>query len=329
MAPSGELDSAVPGRPRAALLVALIVLGLGVAAAPAIFQMFDRAPKGGDMIDNFRPYMTKAEIVKFRGFLTEMREARAESTTTADLAAAAKLGLTPVQYAKHVQYLHAFEQQFPGIDRDMGDMLDRMERNLGNYRGVDALPPFALFPWFFVIPGLLIAGGAGVAFVARRRGRRSRGALVLVVVVGVGLVLAPAVFQMFTRGPGGGDMVRDFRPIMTREKLTTVQGYFLTIGNGEAELRNVVLPAAALPATDTTALTRFSADWPRDQPRDGAVRRRDGRQPRELRRRRRAPALRAVPLVLRDPRAPRGRPRPARARAALARTTSSNNLEVL
>ncbi len=263
MASAAEPDSPVNGRPRAALLVGLIVLGLGVAAAPAIFQMFDRAPKGGDMIDNFRPYMTKAEIAKYRGFLTEMREARVEATTAADPAAAATLGLTPAQYVKHVQYLHAFEQQFPGIDRDMGDMLDRMGRNLGNYRGVDALPPFALFPWFFVIPGLLIASGAGVAFVAGRRGRRARGALVLVVVVGVGLVLAPAVFQMFTRGPGGGDMVRDFRPIMTREKLTTVQGYFVAIGNGEAELRNVVLPAAALPATDTTALTRFSADWPR------------------------------------------------------------------
>ena len=201
MAPSAELDSSVRPRPRTAILVSLLVLGLGIAAAPAIFQMFDRAPKGGDMIDNFRPYMTKAEIAKFRSFLTEMREARVEATTTADPAAAATLGLTSEQYAKHVQYLQAFEQQFPGIDRDMGNMLDRMERNVGNYRGVDALPPFALFPWFFVIPGLLITGGAGVAFVARRRGRRSRGALALVVVVGVGLVLAPAVFQMFTADP--------------------------------------------------------------------------------------------------------------------------------
>ena len=68
----------------------------------------------------------------------------------------------------------------------MSDMLDRMERNLGNYAGVDALPPFSLFPWFFVIPGLLVAGLSGAALASRRRGRSTRGALIAVVIVGVG-----------------------------------------------------------------------------------------------------------------------------------------------
>ena len=44
---------------RRLLLVSAAVMGLGLVAAPvAIFQMFSRAPKGGDMIDDFRPYMT-------------------------------------------------------------------------------------------------------------------------------------------------------------------------------------------------------------------------------------------------------------------------------
>ena len=248
--------------PHTGILVALIVLGLGLAAAPAIFQMFDRAPKGGDMIDAFEPYMTQARIAEFRGFLREMGAASDEAQRVVDPAAAKNLGLTPAQYAQRAQYLHAFEQKFPGIDRDMSDMLDRMQRNLANYRGVAALPPFPLFPWFFVIPGLLLAGSAAVALVARR-GRSGRAAVIVVIVIGAGLIAAPAVFQMFTRAPGGAQMIDDFRPIMTHEKLTTVQGYFLTLGNGEAEARNVAIPAASLPAAATPALDRFSKDWPR------------------------------------------------------------------
>jgi len=37
----------------------LFGLGIAVAAAPVAFQMFDRAPKGADMIDDFRPMMTR------------------------------------------------------------------------------------------------------------------------------------------------------------------------------------------------------------------------------------------------------------------------------
>jgi len=35
-----------------------------------------------------------------------------------------------------------------------------MSDNLGNYAAVDALPPFPLFPWFFVLPGVLVVGCA-------------------------------------------------------------------------------------------------------------------------------------------------------------------------
>jgi hypothetical protein len=44
-----------------------------------------------------------------------------------------------------------------------------MADNLDNFAAVDALPPFALFPWFFVIPGVLITG---FGLWSLRRGRR-------------------------------------------------------------------------------------------------------------------------------------------------------------
>jgi hypothetical protein len=45
-----------------------------------------------------------------------------------------------------------------------------MSDNVDNYQAMTSLPPFELFPWFFVIPGLLIAG---LAFAARPRSGRT------------------------------------------------------------------------------------------------------------------------------------------------------------
>lgn len=247
---------------RAPLLV-VAVLGIGIALAPALFQMFDRAPQGKEMIDAFRPYMTDAQVEKFRGFLTEIGAARREAIESVDPAAAAGLGLDADAYGERTALLATFEEQWPAIDADMSDMLDRMDANVDNFASVDALPPFDLFPWFFVLPGVVIAGVAITALVLGRRGGRTGGFAIALVVLGLGLVAAPAIFQMFTRAPDGGRMIDDFRPLMTREKVTTIQGYFITIGNGEAQLRNVAVPASGLDTDQLPAATRFAEDWPR------------------------------------------------------------------
>lgn len=40
----------------------------------------------------------------------------------------------------------------------MAPMIGTMADNLDNFAGVAALPPFWAVPWFFVGPGLLVAG---------------------------------------------------------------------------------------------------------------------------------------------------------------------------
>ena len=54
--------------------------------------------------------------------------------------------------------LTRFSADWPRINREMAPFVGVMADNLENFAAVDALPPFALFPWFFVIPGLLAAG---------------------------------------------------------------------------------------------------------------------------------------------------------------------------
>jgi len=226
-----------------------------VALAPAAFQMFSRAPAGGEMIDDFKPHMTAEQIDTFQSDLVTIGAARGEASTV--LAAGAD---GPTAHPA----VAAFVDEWPAIDEDMGSMLATMDDNIDNYLGVAALPPFALFPWFFVIPGVLIAGVGMWSLRADTGGQPERGRKVALVALAVGLIAAPAVFQMFTRAPGGADMIADFKPFMRPAKVTEIQGYFLTIGNAEGELRRGVVPEldAAGQGGTTPAIATLNQQWP-------------------------------------------------------------------
>lgn len=233
--------------------IAVIAIGAGLALAPLVFQMFDRAPKGGDMIEDFEPYMTIEEIEAFRGHLGTIGAARDEV-----IALESEIG-TEAATTGNVQ---AFQSGFPAIDDDMGSMLDTMEANIDNYEGVAALPPFPLFPWFFVLPGVMIAV-VGVFALRKPEDRRPPTAAI---VLGVCLIAAPVVFQMFTRAPGGADMIDEFESMMSTERVTEIQDYFLVIGAGEADLRRQVVPswidAGLATPEQVAATTEFGEQWP-------------------------------------------------------------------
>jgi len=245
-------------RKRRSVLWIIVALGLGLALAPVAFGMFTRAPAGGVMIDDFEPYMTADEVATFRGYMEQIGAADAEwrAVLSAD-----------VDDASSFAAIAELDEGWAAIDADMADLLDRMEANLGNYAAVAALPPFALFPWFFVLPGLMIAGVAGAALWALQRDRPARGRVWALAGLGLAVLLAPVAFQMFSRAPQGAEMIDDFRPIMTRERVLGVQGYFVIMGAAEGQLRVDAIPQAV----DTTgidatlrypAISRFSADWP-------------------------------------------------------------------
>jgi hypothetical protein len=245
--------SPAPTRPgRRWPVVAILLIGLGLAVAPVAFQMFSRVPPGGQMLDDFAPHMHDDQISGFRDDLAEIEAGRGE--------AEALIAADPARYPG----VTTFVADYPAIHEDMASMLTTMEHNIGNYEGVAALPPFVLFPWFFVIPGLVTAAVAGWVLRADAGRAPSRGRSIALVALAVGLVAAPAVFQMFSRAPGGAEMIDDFKPFMQPAKVAKVQGYFLTIGSGEGELRRAVLPdlEAAGGRPPTPAIDAFAADWP-------------------------------------------------------------------
>jgi hypothetical protein len=240
------------------VLVVAAVIGVALALAPVAFQMFSRAPKGGTMIDGFKPYMTTERIERFRADLVTIDHAHAE---------AVRLRTTfPTSSAATSPRLNAFIEQWPAIDADMSSMLATMQANIGHYDGVAALPPFVLFPWFFVAPGLIIAALALRSLRAERRGRSVRGRWIPLLVVALGVFAAPAIFQMYSRAPGGSAMIDDFKPFMTRAKVTQIQGYFLTIGSGEGDLRKTVVPELTgdgrVRVGDINGITTLDQQWP-------------------------------------------------------------------
>lgn len=256
-------DDETVGRPvRRWVLITVAVIGVGLAAAPLLFGMFTKAPEGATMIAAFKPYMTAARI---DGYQTELRQIDAGVRQT-DTSVATALG-GKAAFDQAYPDFASFDRQWPAIDSTMTTLMDEVHDNLGNYEAVAALPSFKLFPWFFVIPGVLIAGVAIIALVRppQRRGRGTRWALV---VLGVGLIAAPAVFQMFQRAPDGGQMMRAFSNIETTQNVQKIQGYFGSMAVGQGAIRLEVVPALehtgltrAEIATQFPALTTLDANW--------------------------------------------------------------------
>jgi hypothetical protein len=246
-----------PAFPRQWAVAVLIILGLALIAAPFAFNMFARAPKGAVMISGFRPFMTSARL---DGYQAELRQINA-GTRQANTAVAAYLYGTGPGASQEFQHdfptFVAFNQQWRQIDGTMTSLLTTVQDNRDNYLAVAALPPFWLFPWFFAIPGVLIAGLGVLSWVRPRSWAFDRWALV---VIGIGLVLAPVGFQMFNRAPKGGTMMTAFKSLETTPRIETIQGYFGTISVGQGAVRLQMVPA--LEAKGLTAAqvdTRFPA----------------------------------------------------------------------
>jgi hypothetical protein len=263
---SGKLSVSPRRSVRRAALIAASLVGLGLAAAPAVFQMFSRAPKGGEMITEFQPYMTDEKVAAFRDYLESIDRADAESRTKLRGDVVGSGAVDEATYVAQFPSVARLNHDWPSIRADMTDLVDTIDRNRDNYAAVDALPPFPLFPWFFVVPGLMIAG-VGVASLRRPSSRRMP---LVLAALGIAVAFAPAVFQMFTRAPKGAEMIDDFRPMMVRQRVQNVQGYFITIGAAEGQLRNAVVPFAAervgqspeAMAATYPAISELSASWP-------------------------------------------------------------------
>jgi hypothetical protein len=251
-------------RPKRWALVVIACVGAALVVMPFAFTMFSKTPQGAVMIAQFKPFMTTARLY---GFQTDLREINA-GVRQSDTSVASYLGGGTVDqraFASAYPTFVSFNAQWPAIDRKMTSLMDQVQGNLGNYLAVAALPSFKLFPYFFVLPGLLILG---FAVVALRRPRGWRSGRWVLVALGVGLIAAPGIFQMFQRAPKGGQMMTAFKTIETDQNVQQIQGYFGTMAEGQGAIRLELVPGlhhagldAAQIASRFPAVASLDAHW--------------------------------------------------------------------
>jgi hypothetical protein len=221
-------------------LLALALIGLALAAAPLIFGMFDKGPKGAEMMQEFKPFMTEERLAGFQGHIRSIDAGVKESDGAAAVALEGRGAAAHERFERRFEGFASFREDWTAINADMTDLLTKIEANVGNYEAVKALPSFEIFPWFFVVPGLLVALLALAAALLPKARRSICWALAA---VGVALVIAPFALQMFERAPKGGRMMTTFETIETRKKVETMQGYFGTMAVGQGTIRLEIVPA--------------------------------------------------------------------------------------
>jgi hypothetical protein len=146
----------------------LVALGVGLILAPVAFQMFQRAPRGGRMMSAFRTIETTSNVQRIQGYFGTM--AVGQGAIRLELVPALeKAGLTTGQIQVQFPAVATLDERWVHILNDMTPMIGAMSDNVTNYQAIAALPPFPLFPYFFVLPGIFIGGAAIIAGPERRR----------------------------------------------------------------------------------------------------------------------------------------------------------------
>jgi hypothetical protein len=259
---------------------ALLILGLGLIAAPLIFNMWVRAPRGAEMISDFKPYMTQARASQYNDDYLPAISLGYGSVPTAIGDAAARYGRgARVDYPQAVTFLQGhpalgdlanIQQNFPTMAAPFTNMVGIMVRDVDAFNGVAGLPPFWLFPFFFTVPGLILVAIA-VVLLRRARGASTRGRApqVIALVLGLGLAAAPFLPMppgwglMWHAAPPGAHMIDDFGspnngvqgspPVMSHETVTQFNGYLSTLLAGRGEILPAIQAVAAQYGTTITA----------------------------------------------------------------------------
>lgn len=221
---------------------ATAVVGLALIAVPFATSMWDRAPKGAEMITAFAPHMERAKVAAYQRDLAQLNDGitQASAKGAAVLYPRLKPAAARKRFAEDGPMLASLKATWPKTYRSLSSVVDPIAANQRGYEAIAALPRFGLFPWFFVIPGavLVLLGAIGLAFPGAWRTARWG-----VLAAGAALVLAPFAFQLWDRAPKGAALVEAFKPIERRSAVVRVQNDFGQVAIAQGALAGELVPA--------------------------------------------------------------------------------------
>lgn len=158
---------------------ALLALASFLPMPPGFGLMWNVAPGGARMLADFSaplapgspPVMSAATVTLFDGYLATMHRADSEILPAiSDVAASEHVHLGASGAAAFLRSqpdlaeVVALRSGFPAMYANFERLLTNMRAALPDYAAVQALPSFRLFPYFFILPGLLaVLAGLGWA----------------------------------------------------------------------------------------------------------------------------------------------------------------------
>ena len=193
--------SAVGARRRA--LVALLVLGIGLALAPLAFQMFERGPEG--RADDGRVQAVHDGCAAERLSAPHQRHRRrgAARPTAAWSCSRATAPAAHKRFDERFPGFAQFREDWPPINDDMTDLMDKIQANVGNYEAIVGAAELRALPVVLRDPGRARRAARARRACSRRgarpscAGRSSRS--------GSASCSRPVALQMFDRAPKGAE----------------------------------------------------------------------------------------------------------------------------
>lgn len=254
----------------------VLVVGVALMVAPEAFDMWVRAPRGAQMIGGFASIMTAKNVPLVASYGRTVLGGFGNAALTIQRAASRfSGGHRSLSYSQATSFIASqgnlrglayMDRNLPVLGPPFSTLLSVLYKDQPAFAGMHGLPSFTLFPLFFVIPGLLIAGGAAVFL--HRDGRpdslgrpvSARGPAAFLLVIGFLVALAPLLpmppgfHSIRTVGPHGAAMLDDFAapingpgsaPVMSLKTVAQFDGYVAEMRLASTEIVPAVQDAAA------------------------------------------------------------------------------------
>ncbi len=151
----------------------VVAIAVGLIAAPLAFGMWSRAPRGQTMVRALAAVETRSLVTQIQNDFGTITTG--EGSLGGELVPALEAhGLDTARIDAALPAVAGLEGRWIGILQNLTPLIGVMSDNVANYQAVAALPPFGLFPWLFVIPGLVVLclvliGASGARLPLRRR----------------------------------------------------------------------------------------------------------------------------------------------------------------
>lgn len=240
------------------------------------------------MIAGFKPIMTRANVNLLTDHYLPTLALGFGNAPTVVSAAATHYGHARLTYAQAVSFMQShpnlsalayLQRNFSTMAVPFTTMLSVMNRDLGAFKAMAGLPPFGLFPWFFVLPGLIMVI-ASVVYLRRtsrlaagKTASTGRGPATVLAVIGLLMIVAafapmpPGFRSIWTVAPQGASMLSDFAgpvspggpPVMSAHTVEAFDGYLAKMKAGDSEIVPMVQDVAALygKTVSTSQAVRF------------------------------------------------------------------------